>query len=135
MKEYIERDCFKCFHYPVCKGDTDKHNYFGECKHFTPTADVEPVRHGEWKEETEYYDDEYSECNVRKVFVCSLCGKTEKYKQPYCNCGAKMDEAKQEKIFPRCNKCVYEITCSKNMDNENKCPDYKRDAPDGGYYG
>ena len=36
---------------------------------------------------------------------------------------------------PRCNKCVYETTCSKDKDSNNTCPDYKRDAPDGGYYG
>ena len=45
---------------------------------------------GEWVEETEYYDDDYSEYNVRKVFACSKCGRTEKRKEPYCNCGAKM---------------------------------------------
>jgi hypothetical protein len=45
---------------------------------------------GEWVEDTDYYDDDYSECNVRKVFVCSKCGRTEKRKEPYCNCGAKM---------------------------------------------
>ena len=36
---------------------------------------------------------------------------------------------------PRCRKCVYEMSCSCNRDYENQCPDYKRDAPDGGYYG
>lgn len=56
-----------------------------------PAEDVVEVKHGEWIKETEYYDDDYSECNVRKVFRCSLCGRTEKYKEPYCNCGAKMD--------------------------------------------
>ena len=35
----------------------------------------------------------------------------------------------------RCNKCVHELRCSKDKDNEISCPDYKRDAPDGGYYG
>ena len=35
----------------------------------------------------------------------------------------------------RCHKCVYEMTCLRNKDIEGKCPDYKRDAPDGGYYG
>ena len=45
---------------------------------------------GEWREDTEYYDDDYSECNVRKVFVCSRCGRSERKKEPYCNCGAKM---------------------------------------------
>lgn len=53
--------------------------------------DVEKVRHGYWKEETEYYDDDWGECNVREVFECSLCGRTERRKEPYCNCGAKMD--------------------------------------------
>lgn len=55
-----------------------------------PTADVQEVKHGEWIPDTEYYDDEYSECNVRHIFSCSICGRTERTKQPYCNCGAKM---------------------------------------------
>lgn len=36
---------------------------------------------------------------------------------------------------PRCKKCVYELQCSKDKDADRNCPDYKRDAPDGGYYG
>lgn len=47
-------------------------------------------RKGEWKPYTEYYADDYSECNTRKVWTCSLCGRIEKYQQPYCHCGAKM---------------------------------------------
>lgn len=34
-----------------------------------------------------------------------------------------------------CRKCVYEIGCTRDKDNEHKCPNYKRDAEDGGYYG
>ena len=34
----------------------------------------------------------------------------------------------------RCYKCVYEGTCSGN-DNYGQCTKYKRDPPDGGYYG
>lgn len=49
---------------------------------------IQPM--AEWREEVECYDDEYSECNFRKVLVCTLCGRTEKYEQPYCNCGAKI---------------------------------------------
>lgn len=49
---------------------------------------IQPM--AEWREEVEYYDDEYSECNIRKVLACTLCGRTEKYEQPHCNCGAKM---------------------------------------------
>ena len=40
-----------------------------------------------------------------------------------------------EAVRPRCRKCVYEMRCTKDKDNEHKCPDYKRDAADGGYYG
>ena len=55
-----------------------------------PNAEVEPVKYGEWLPYTEYYADDYSECNTRKVWTCSRCGRLEKYKEPYCNCGAKM---------------------------------------------
>jgi hypothetical protein len=44
-------------------------------------------------------------------------------------------ESKLEKIFPRCDKCVNWRYCSRDKDNKNQCPDYKRDSPDGGYYG
>lgn len=44
----------------------------------------------EWKPYIEYYADDYSECNTRKVWTCSRCGRLEKQKEPYCNCGAKM---------------------------------------------
>lgn len=40
-----------------------------------------------------------------------------------------------KKKKPRCNKCIHELRCPKNKDTENKCPHYKRDAPDGGFYG
>lgn len=39
-----------------------------------------------------------------------------------------------KKIYPRCDKCVRWRYCSRNKDNENNCPDYKRDPPDGGGY-
>lgn len=60
-----------------------------------PTADVVEVRHGEWELDYEYADD-YSNDNVRKVFRCSLCGRTERRKEPYCNCGAKMNGERKE---------------------------------------
>lgn len=51
-----------------------------------------PFKEAEWEPYTEYYADDYSECNTRKVWSCSRCGRLEKYKEPYCNCGAKMTE-------------------------------------------
>lgn len=41
-----------------------------------------------------------------------------------------MESVKQ--LIRDCRKCVYEINCHKNPAG---CTDYKRDAPDGGYYG
>ena len=38
-------------------------------------------------------------------------------------------------IRPRCRKCAYETRCTKDKDDGHKCPDYRRDAVDGGYYG
>lgn len=35
----------------------------------------------------------------------------------------------------RCRKCIYETQCSRDKDHFGTCPNYKRDAPDGGYYG
>ena len=53
-------------------------------------ADVEPVRHGEWLPHTEYG----SFGPYQNGWRCSLCNRTEAYKQPYCNCGALMDGGK-----------------------------------------
>lgn len=96
--EYIERDSliawFENLEVSHLARDYVINVYVPRCledKNRFPAADVALVVHGEWREETEYYDDEYSECNVRKVFACSLCGRTERTKQPFCNCGAKMD--------------------------------------------
>lgn len=65
--------------------------YFLRLLETAPAADVTKTKHGTWNIDTEYYDDDYSECNVRSVFVCSICSRTERTRQPYCNCGAKMD--------------------------------------------
>ena len=50
-------------------------------------ADVAPVRHGRWitkQEKDTFADYLYS-------YECSECGRVEQCKEPYCNCGAKMD--------------------------------------------
>ena len=38
-------------------------------------------------------------------------------------------------IQPRCEKCVYEMITCHSSDTDGKCEKYKRDPPDGGYYG
>ena len=59
-----------------------------------PTADVEPVRHGRWIEQTHEWDFppfHYTD------YKCSLCGIREQAKRNYCpDCGAKMDEEENE---------------------------------------
>ena len=59
-----------------------------------PSADVEEVKHGHW------IDDIKEICPFNGVFKiktivgyrCSVCNRPELRKEPYCNCGAKMDE-------------------------------------------
>ena len=60
-----------------------------------PTADVVEVKHGEWLDCVE------TGTTVAGIKVsgfvgykCSLCGRYEGKKEPYCNCGAKMDGGK-----------------------------------------
>ena len=97
--------CSNCIHQYCCKYD----RFFGvdevenKCSYFknkedTPTADVVEVKHGHW------VDDIQKITTVAGVeyhglvgYKCSLCGRREGSKEPYCNCGAKMDGVKEEK--------------------------------------
>ena len=62
-----------------------------------PIADVVEVKHGEWRNNIQKFT---SPAGVTKDFLagykCSACGRTEIKKEPYCNCGAKMDGGKKE---------------------------------------
>lgn len=50
-------------------------------------ADVVPVVYGTWLLET-YIDPQGKEW---KRYKCSVCGCIKTIKEPYCNCGAKME--------------------------------------------
>lgn len=54
-----------------------------ECLETLPSADVEEVRHGEWK--VVYQN------KVATVYECSKCGYITLGTSDYCICGAKMD--------------------------------------------
>ena len=41
----------------------------------------------------------------------------------------------EERIIPHCDKCVYDFISCHDNDKDGKCKTYKRDPPDGGYYG
>ena len=63
-----------------------------------PAADVVEVRHGKWIDDMR--DITTVAGIVRKYLVgynCSVCGRYEIHKEPYCNCGAKMDLGDDEK--------------------------------------
>lgn len=61
----------------------------------TPTADVQEVRNGKWLPIKAWFDDDYSiesdNERYQTSWKCSLCGRIELIKEPYCHCGAKMD--------------------------------------------
>ena len=47
----------------------------------------------------------------------------------------RLKEQEEPAVRPRCDKCVYlKETCGQT-DKDGKCWKYKRDPPDGGYYG
>ena len=54
-------------------------------------SDVVPVVHGRWEDDV--YTDPYG--GKWTKYRCSLCGRIEVVKEPYCNCGAKMDLEEQ----------------------------------------
>lgn len=54
-----------------------------------PTADVVEVKHGRWEP---VLDGVWNlPTPVLSGWRCSECGRTEQEKEPYCNCGARMD--------------------------------------------
>lgn len=56
-----------------------------------PTADVEEVKHGCWVDCIEAGTTVAGiEFSGLVGYKCSLCGRYEGKKEPYCNCGAKM---------------------------------------------
>ena len=65
-----------------------------------PTEDVEPVIHAHWivqKKRVYISSAEYPLGKPTKLYIpdfytCSICGRKEPYQEPYCHCGAKMDE-------------------------------------------
>ena len=52
-----------------------------------PTIEAEPVRHGRWVKKQE--KDTFA--GYLYSYECSECGRVELRKEPYCNCGAKME--------------------------------------------
>lgn len=89
--EYIERERLKraisadCQH--LFSFDESLYDLFMIDIDEFPAADVAPVVHGRWEDDV--YTDPYG--GKWTKYRCSLCGRIEVVKEPYCSCGAKMD--------------------------------------------
>ena len=88
------------------KCETCRHCRSGECNTYCdcgeeyspdmskiPTADAVEVKHGKWLPDYETFVDEWERESepIQTGWVCSLCGRQEFNREPYCHCGAKMD--------------------------------------------
>lgn len=90
MAEYIERETALNKAREILRGEECDCEFIPvifEVLQGLPTADVAPVVHGRWVKEV--YRDPYGADWTK--YHCSLCGRVEIKKEPYCNCGAKMD--------------------------------------------
>ena len=59
----------------------------------TPTADVAPIKHGDWEEEKITMRDwDGNVVTEKTLWRCSACGYEDSLAMNYCpNCGARMD--------------------------------------------
>lgn len=94
--------CKNCIHENVCnklcpKGllpyNSDKYPAEKFCLEFKNKVDFVEVKHAEWLPDYETFIDEWERESepTQTGWVCSLCGRQEFNRKPYCNCGAKMD--------------------------------------------
>lgn len=91
MEEYIKREYLEdIVDYYLSHSNGAEHYAYGIIRgevRVAPSEDVAPVVHGKWIEDYVYASDPHD----RLRYKCSVCGRTEEDKEPYCNCGAKMD--------------------------------------------
>lgn len=89
--------CIDCIHYLACSA---KGGLFNEkditkemrCLFFKNKTDVVEVKHGRWLDNIKTISSVgMADINAFVGYKCSECGRTEIAKEPYCNCGAKMD--------------------------------------------
>ena len=67
---------------------------------------------------------------------CGDCEKRNNYRGPSLEDGCPPETYQPEKVETmRCEKCVYNDYFCGHTDYNGDCPLYKRDPPDGGYYG
>lgn len=64
---------------------------FAEYLYELPAADVAPVVHARWITRSDK-----GIISMTHPYMCSRCWRVEMEKEPYCNCGAKMDEGEKQ---------------------------------------
>jgi len=90
------------YHHYICQSETtsvpDEWEIYKKCPLKIPTVDAEPVRHAHWEKPHRHGVVTYDE---RAYAECSCCHKPEYLARGmnYCpNCGAKMDEEKENEM-------------------------------------
>lgn len=93
--------CEKCIHGENCcdrkcydEGDERALTY---CAYFLDKSDYVKRERGEWIEETfetlipvEFDENDEPILHKHIRYKCSVCGRKERYKEPFCHCGADM---------------------------------------------
>ena len=102
MAEYIEREAVLkqiAEEYDLNYGEilTDPYKFY-QMVDFVPAADVVERKRGEWIDISCVVADEDAEDGywIATQYQCSLCGRKEYKKEPFCNCGADMRGEKHE---------------------------------------
>ena len=92
MAEYIEREAALS-----AQNKSMNLNEMRERLKRIPTADVRPVVRGKWIEHYEPYNTGEEWIEAQYGYECSICGRWEYEKEPFCNCGADMRKTNDEK--------------------------------------
>ena len=96
MPEYFEKEILKTW----VKEFITTNPLFLKALDYTPSADVEPVRHGHWEADVCYRVSPIGKLETRAYYKCSICKTVGDQTMKYChNCGAKMDEENSECVF------------------------------------
>lgn len=90
MTEYIEREVAIAHPIIVKIGPWEGPVVPVETVNAVPAADVRPVMRGRW---IPHYESTSDNEMLEYGWECSICGRWEMDKEPFCNCGAKMEES------------------------------------------
>ena len=75
------------------------------CPLYKPRSDFMQIKRGHWI--VSKTENTWNEAQYPTEYTCSVCGKTETQEEPYCHCGAKMDEGTDDSLadFVRVTRC------------------------------